>query len=191
MLDRIRIVPGTVLSLFVAPVILGACVEETEIEQTPGIHYVNTSGKCSLGMSPDIYDSLTIEEYEQELRKLGCMPEEDIQSLLSQFKDPEKRARDNEKIERWKERTEHWDSVNAFWQNIARINEDDVVESSESLFICGVVSQWVRQLDAAQVYAQEWERDYSYDDFQAELEKAATAGHKLATGFQTDCGQLQ
>ena len=93
--------------------------------------------------------------------------------------------------ERWQERTEHWNNVNAFAQHIIQINEDKVVESSESLFICGVVTQWVRQLEAAQVYAQEWQRDYYEEGSLAALEEYAESGYTLAIGFQTDCEQLQ
>ena len=98
---------------------------------------------------------------------------------------------DTKKQKRWEERTEHWEYVNAFWSHIARITDDEVVESSESLFICGAVTQWVRQLNAAQVYARDWQRDYHEEDSLAKLEEFATAGHRLTTGFQTDCNQLQ
>ena len=187
----IAVVLGTSLSLLIALVFLGALIDDNGIEQTPGIYYINTNGECRLGMSGAVYDQLTEEEYEEELRKLGCMPEENIQSLLSQFNGPEKRAREAEQQERWEERTEHWEHVNAFWSHIARITDDEIVESSESLFICGVVTQWVRQLNAAQVYAQDWQRDYHEENSLAKLEEFATAGHRLTAGFQTDCNQLQ
>ena len=187
----IAIVLGTITFLFIALVAIGAILGNSDDEHTLGITLVSTDNECRLGMSGDVYNSLTEEEYERHLRKLACMSEENIQYHLQQFRDPEVRAKEATQQKRWEQRVDHWDKVNAFHQHIERMHEDKVIDTNESIFICGVAQQWVRQLKAAQVYAQEWQRDYHDESGLAKLEELATSGHELASGFLTDCAQYQ
>ena len=167
------------------------CSDTDASVSTSSIHSISNDESCRLGMGADTYNKLTESEFENLLRDLGCMSEENIQLHLQNFRDPEIRAAEQAQSDRWQERHKHWNNYRAFDQAIMNMKADNVIDQDELDFACSVASQWSDQLEAAVVYVQEYRRDnppnalidVSFDD----LERYSEEGLELVNTMMPDC----